>query len=68
MDPIHLNIKMGETHIRENVSIFAIFSPFRAKSAGQAQFEVRFDERKKPSHVYKFKIMKALDKKNSKKS
>ena len=68
MDPIHLNIKIAETHTGENVSLFAIFSPFRAKCAGQAQFEVRFDDRKRPSHVYKFKIAKVSDKKNSKKS
>jgi hypothetical protein len=68
MDPVHLNIKIAKTHIGENVSLFAIFSPFRAKSAGQGQFEVRFDERKRPSHVYKFNIATTSDEENSKKS
>jgi hypothetical protein len=65
-DPTHLRISTPEITIGQNVSLFAIFSPFRAKRTGQAKFEVRFDDRKRPSHIYKFEIKKASGKEHSK--
>jgi hypothetical protein len=65
-DPIHLEISTPEITIGQNVSLFSIFSPFRAKKTGHAKFEIRFDDRKRPSHVHKFEIKKASGKENSK--
>lgn len=68
VDPTSVRIRTPNVTIGQNVSIFAIFSPFRTKWGGDAKFEVRFDDRKRPSYVHRFKIKQAPERKNSKKS
>ncbi len=68
VEPIHLEVDSPEVSIGDNLRMFAFFIPFRAKTTGQAKFEVWFDDRKRPSHVHKFEIKKVPEKKNSKKS
>jgi hypothetical protein len=68
MDPMEAQISTPGITVGQRVSIFGVFSPFRVKRVGQAKFEVRFDDRKRPSYVHEFEIKKSPDKKKSESS
>ncbi len=48
----HTCVKLGE-----DISVGIIVSPFKIQNQGNACFELRLDDDKKPSLIYKFRIL-----------
>jgi len=58
-DPTQIRLDVSGNIIGQNITLFAVMVPFRAKCAGEAKVEVRFAGNSKPSVVHKFQIKEA---------
>lgn len=58
-EPTQIRLDVSKNIIGQNITLFAVMVPFRAKCAGEARVEVRFARNSKPSVVHKFQIKEA---------
>lgn len=66
IEPQRMTLKLNkEEKIGSNITMFAFFVPFRVVTVGEAKFEVRFGENKRPSIVRKLVIKTAVQPKKS---
>ena len=57
-DPIKLSLpEPSDQTVGTDINLGILISPLRIKSAGNARIEIRFENEKKPSLIYRFKIV-----------
>ncbi|MDY6954284.1 MAG: hypothetical protein SWE60_22490 [Thermodesulfobacteriota bacterium] len=55
-EPTQIRLDVSGDIIGQNITLFAVMVPFRAKCAGEAKIEVRFAGNSRPSVVQRFEI------------
>ena len=58
-EPTQIALKVSSNLVGQNITLFAVMVPFRAKCAGEARVELRFAGDSKPSVIHKFQIKEA---------
>lgn len=46
-----------QNNVGKNVTLGVIVSPFKVAAAGEAKFEIKFNDEKKPSLIFRFKVI-----------